>query len=66
MGERWSHASVRIGKLGEVDGQGEVILKPLVMRLAQEYLSYKEDSEGAVRCILTIEECSGDCCAVSL
>ena len=34
---------------GEVDGQGEVILKPLVMRLAQEYFSYKEYSEGAVR-----------------
>lgn len=66
MGERWSHASVRIGKLGEVDGQGEVILKPLVMRLAQEYLSYKEDSEGAVRCILTIEECSGDCPVLSV
>ena len=33
----------------EVYGQGEVILKPLVMRLAQEYLSYKEYSEGAVR-----------------
>lgn len=36
---------------GEVDAQGEVILKPLVMRLAQEYnihLSCNEHSERAV------------------